>query len=156
MSEVKKSQKEPKKMSSYNPVNFLIVDDDQVSIMKIQRAIKKAKLGNPVFVAGDGIEALEILRGNLTRDRLAPPYIVTLDINMPRMDGHELLSEIREDPTLKNVVVFMLTTSDNAKDIEAAYDRHVAGYILKENSEFGLIEKISMIEKFSNLVVLPS
>lgn len=143
-------------MSNYQPVKFLIVDDDQVSVMKIQRAIKKAKLGNPVYIAGDGIEALEILRGDESHPRLAPPYIVTLDINMPRMDGHEFLREIRDDPMLKNVVVFVLTTSDSVKDIDAAYEQHVAGYILKENSEVGLIEKINMIESFANLVVLPT
>jgi len=139
----------------YEPVKFLIVDDDEVSIMKIKRAISKANLGNPVIVAMDGIEALEILRGDGGKDKLSHPYIVTLDINMPRMDGHQFLKEIRSDPVLQNVLVFVLTTSANEEDIAAAYEQHVAGYILKENSENGLIEKISMIENFTNLVVLP-
>ena len=139
----------------YEPVKFLIVDDDEVSIMKIKRAISKANLGNPVIVAMDGIEALDILRGDGGKDKLSQPYIVTLDINMPRMDGHQFLKEIRSDPILQNVVVFVLTTSANEEDIAAAYEQHVAGYILKENSENGLIEKISMIENFTNLVVLP-
>jgi len=139
----------------YEPVKFLIVDDDEVSIMKIKRAISKANLGNPVIVAMDGIEALDILRGDGGKDKLSRPYIVTLDINMPRMDGHQFLKEIRSDPILQNVVVFVLTTSANEEDIAAAYEQHVAGYILKENSENGLIEKISMIENFTNLVVLP-
>ena len=140
---------------NFEPVKFLIVDDDEVSIMKIKRVISKANLGNPVKVAMDGIEALDILRGDAGFERLTPPYIVTLDINMPRMDGHQFLEEIRKDELLKNVVVFILTTSDNDDDINAAYDKHVAGYILKENSENGLIEKINMIDDFSNLVVLP-
>ena len=140
----------------FEPVKFLIVDDDEVSVMKIMRAIKKASFANPVSVAKDGIEALEILRGDNDRDRLTPPYIVTLDINMPRMDGHEFLEEIRGDPTLRNVVVFVLTTSDNDLDISSAYDRNVAGYILKERSEESLLEKVNMIESFSNLVILPS
>ncbi|WP_083098259.1 response regulator [Pseudophaeobacter leonis] len=139
----------------FEPVKFLIVDDDEVSIMKIKRAIKKANLGNPVFVAMDGIEALEMLRGDAGQERITQPYIVTLDINMPRMDGHEFLKEIREDPNLHNVVVFVLTTSNSEADIQAAYEKNVAGYILKENSEYSLIEKINMLERFSNLVVLP-
>jgi CheY-like chemotaxis protein len=139
----------------FEPVKFLIVDDDEVSIMKIKRAIKKAHLGNPVFVAMDGSEALEMLRGDAGQERITQPYIVTLDINMPRMDGHEFLKEIREDPNLHNVVVFVLTTSNSETDIQAAYEKNVAGYILKENSEHSLIEKINLLERFSNLVVLP-
>ncbi|MFD1157808.1 response regulator [Roseovarius aestuarii] len=142
-------------MIDFEPVKFLIVDDDEVSVIKIKRAIAKAKLGNPVRVANDGIEALEILRGDGGQEKITPPYIVTLDINMPRMDGHEFLQEIRNDTRLKNVLVFVLTTSSNEADIRAAYDRNVAGYILKENSESDLIDKINMIENFSNLVVLP-
>lgn len=140
----------------FKPVKFLIVDDDEVSVMKIKRAISKAKFRNPVLVAKDGIEALQTLRGDEDHERITPPYIVTLDINMPRMDGHEFLTEIRGDPKLKNVVVFILTTSDNDKDIASAYDRNVAGYILKESSEESLLEKVAMIESFSNLVVLPT
>lgn len=139
----------------YEPVKFLIVDDDEVSIMKMMRAIKKGNFVNPVSIAKDGVEALEILRGDQNQARLTPPYIVTLDINMPRMDGHEFLREIRNDERLKNVVVFVLTTSDNNADIASAYDRNVAGYILKERSEESLLEKVSMIENFSNLVILP-
>ena len=124
--------------------------------MKVRRSIAKAKFSNPVLTARDGVEALEILRGNNEQDRLSPPYIVTLDINMPRMDGHEFLKEIRDDPSLKNVVVFILTTSDNQFDIDSAYDRNVAGYLVKESSEDNLQAKIAMIERFSSLVVLPS
>ncbi len=139
----------------FEPVKFLIVDDDEVSIMKIMRAIKKSNFANPVSVAKDGVEALEILRGDRNHERLTPPYIVTLDINMPRMDGHEFLEEIRSDDQLRNVVVFVLTTSDNENDISTAYDKNVAGYILKERSEESLLEKINMIESFSSLVILP-
>ena len=141
---------------NFEPVKFLIVDDDEVSVMKIMRAIKKANFANPVLVAKDGIEALEILRGDKDHERLTPPYIVTLDISMPRMDGHEFLQEIRGDERLKNVVVFVLTTSDNEVDISSAYDQNVAGYILKERSEESLLEKVSMIESFSSLVILPN
>ena len=141
---------------NFDPVKFLIVDDDDVSIMKVKRSIAKANFSNPVLTAQDGVEALEVLRGDEDKDRLSPPYIVTLDINMPRMDGHEFLREIRDDPSLKNVVVFILTTSDNQFDIDSAYDRNVAGYLVKEGAEDSLQEKIAMIERFSSLVVLPS
>lgn len=140
----------------FKVVRFLVIDDDQVSVMKIKRVLKKANLSNPVSVAQDGIEALELLRGSPESERLMQPYVVTLDINMPRMDGHEFLEEVRNDPSLRSVVIFVLTTSDNHSDVMAAYDKNIAGYILKENSENGLLEKINMIKDFTNLVVLPS
>lgn len=140
---------------SYEPVKFLIVDDDEVSVMKVKRVVNKAKLENPIAVAGDGIEALEILRADGGREVFAKPYLVFLDINMPRMDGHEFLAEVRSDPLLKNVLVFMLTTSDNAHDVDAAYGQNVAGYLLKDNTEHGLIEKINMVDAFSSMVVMP-
>lgn len=138
------------------PVKFLIVDDDDVSVMKVKRTISKAEFANPIIVARDGVEALEILRGQNNKDRLAPPYIVTLDINMPRMDGHEFLKEIRNDTSLKNVIIFILTTSDNKVDIDSAYDQNIAGYIVKERSEENLHDAMAMIEQFSRLVVLPN
>lgn len=138
------------------PVKFLIVDDDEVSVMKIQRVIAKARLQNPIFVAQDGLEALGILRGESGDSELTPPFIVTLDINMPRMDGHEFLCELRGDPKLSNVVVFVLTTSDSEKDVQTAYQRNIAGYLLKDAVEKDFQEKIMMIERFSNLVLLPS
>ena len=138
------------------PVKFLIVEDDEVSITKMKRTMARADIGNPSIFARDGIEALKILRGDCEGGRLAPPYIVTLDINMPRMDGHEFLRELRADAQLKNIVVFVLTTSDNQTDINAAYEMNVAGYILKDSPAEGLLAKLSMIESFAKLVVLPS
>ena len=139
----------------YEPVKFLIVDDDEVSQMKFQRALAKSKISNPTFFAADGIEALEILRGDTDQEKFAQPYIVTLDINMPRMDGHEFLAELRNDKDLRKVIVFVVTTSDNDVDVRSAYEQNVAGYILKEQSEECLLEKVCMLESFSNLIVLP-
>lgn len=139
----------------YDPVKFLIIDDDEVSRMKMQRALKKSKIENPAIYATDGVEALEILRGDTDNEELAQPYIVTLDINMPLMDGHEFLAELRGDENLKNVVVFILTTSDNDFDIRSSYNQNVAGYLLKDQSEEKLLEKVCMLESFSNCIVLP-
>lgn len=121
----------------------------------MQRAFKKSKIENPAVYATDGIEALEILRGDAENEGLARPYIVTLDINMSRMDGHEFLAELRSDENLRNVVVFILTTSDNDFDIRSSYDQNVAGYILKEQSEEKLLEKVCLLGSFSNCIVLP-
>ena len=110
---------------------------------------------NPIYVARDGIEALEILRGTAEVNQLEPPFIVTLDINMPRMNGLELLEQIRADPNLQEAVIFMLTTSDAQSDIDKAFGKNVAGYILKDNINSSLSDALRMINEYSKLSVLP-
>jgi len=136
-------------------VKFLIVDDDKVSVMSMQRTLKKLKIVNPVKVAKDGVEALEILHQEIAENDGLPPYIVTLDLNMPRMNGLEFLSEIRAHPELKKLVVFVLTTSDTPKDVTKAYENNVAGYVVKDNPSETLPKALDMIGAYSRLVELP-
>lgn len=137
------------------PIKFLLVDDDQISIMAIKRALKKLEFVNPIRVARDGIEALDILRGSETHPKLVPPYIITLDINMPRMNGLEFLDTIRADPSLRDAVVFILTTSDAKSDIVKAYGHNVAGYILKDNMNSSLEDALQMLGAYAKMVILP-
>ena len=139
----------------YDEVNILIVDDDDVCIMALKRAIKKMRLMNPVRVACDGVEALEILRGEGGHEKLQSPYIILLDINMPRMDGHEFMEEIRGDPYLKRSVVLILTTADAPDDVKRAYDKNVAGYVVKVDPYTSFKATFELIDKFSSLIVFP-
>lgn len=139
----------------YDLVTFLIVDDDEISVMSIKRAMKKLKIINPVRVAKDGIEALEHLRGAAGKDRVLPPYIVTLDLSMPRMGGLEFLEEVRTDPMLQRTVIFVLTTSDSPSDVASAYDKNIAGYIVKESAAESFAEALAVIDDYAKLVVLP-
>jgi CheY-like chemotaxis protein len=121
----------PKGENMRNPaVNVLLIEDDDTEA--VQRAFDKAKIANAITVAADGVEALKILRGEDGYGRLSRPYIILLDIQMPRMNGIDFLHTIRRDPELKSSVVFVLTTSDNQEDMEAAYSEQVAGYFLKK------------------------
>ena len=115
------------------PINILIVDDNEIDIEAVQRAIKKAYITNPLHKASDGVEALEMLCGQNGRIKLTQPCIILLDINMPRMDGITLLGKLRNHETLKQNIVFMLTTSARNKDLMQTYDLSIAGYIVKEN-----------------------
>lgn len=141
---------------NFQSVQFLIVDDDEISVMAIQRAMKKLKIVNPVQVAKDGIEALEFLRGTADKDKVIPPYIITLDLNMPRMGGLEFLEELRRDPMLQRAIVFVLTTSDSPQEVSSAYDKNIAGYIVKESASESFAEALKMIDEYANLVVLPN
>lgn len=81
-------------------IRILLVEDDEVDVLAIQRALKKKRVVNALAVAKDGIEALEILRGENGHQVLPRPHIILLDLNMPRMNGLEFLEVIRADPTL--------------------------------------------------------
>lgn len=137
------------------PVTFLIVDDDQVSIMAIKRALKKLRILNPILVAHDGREALSVLRCAHAKHGKLPPFLVTLDINMPRMNGFEFLEELRKDEALHRAVIFVLSTSDTPKDIAQAYDSNIAGYIVKDNLGDSFLRALDMIDSFSKVVELP-
>lgn len=102
--------------------DILLVEDDSVDIMNVQRSFERNNIHNKLHIARDGIEALMVLRGDHV-DKIEPlPKVVLLDINMPRMNGIEFLQEIRKDPKLKSLSVFILTTSNYDKDRCQAYN----------------------------------
>lgn len=136
-------------------VKFLLVDDDEIDVMAIQRAFRKLRLANEIVVARDGLEALDILRGENGQDRLEPPYLILLDLNMPRMNGLEFLDAMRKDPDLKSSLVFVLTTSTADQDRVAAYDKHVAGYIVKARTESSFTEALEMIDHYWRVIEFP-
>ena len=89
-------------MSDNRTVNILLVEDDEIDAEALQRSFAKHKIANPITVAKDGLEALQILRGADDREPFASPYIILLDLNMPRMNGIEFLEAIRADDELRN------------------------------------------------------
>ncbi|WP_299676393.1 response regulator [uncultured Roseobacter sp.] len=143
--------------NSTKEATFLLVDDDDISIMAMKRALKKLKIVNRVRVAKDGQDALEILNdaAEAAEGRL-PPFIVTLDLNMPRMNGLEFLEAVRADPRLHRLVVFVFTTSDMPDDIQSAYSRNVAGYLVKDNPRETFARALDMLESYSRIVELPA
>jgi len=134
-----------------NRPTIMIVDDDEVAVMAVRRAIKRHGLPNPTVEARDGLEALERLRAGIRR-----PYLILLDINMPRMTGLELLATIRADDELTDSVVFIMTTSDSPRDVSEAYRLHAAGYIRKEEAYRSISEAVSMLDVYFGLVTLPT
>ena len=111
-------------------VHVLLVEDDEIDAEQMVRSFRKLKIGNPITIVENGYEALNVLRGEGGYARLPRPYIILLDINMPRMNGLEFLRAIRQDEELQRSIVFVLTTSKNEEDIVAAYSAQVAGYFL--------------------------
>ncbi|ESE39778.1 response regulator [Shewanella decolorationis] len=137
----------------YKQVTILLVDDDDVDYMAVQRAMKQLRLLNPLVRARDGLEALTILTHS---DAIKGSYLILLDLNMPRMNGFEFLEHIRSDPTLSSSVVFMLTTSSTDEDRMKAYSHHVAGYMVKTDIKDGFHNIFNMLEGYWRIVELPS
>ena len=136
------------------PVTLFVVDDDEVDRETIVRSVEDMGLDNPVRTARDGEEALAILRGD-GAEPLRGQYLILLDLNMPRMNGIEFLEEIRRDPDLHRAIVFVLTTSNAENDRMAAYDRNVAGYMLKARAGLEFERVISLINQYERNVEFP-
>jgi CheY-like chemotaxis protein len=133
-------------------LNILLVDDDEVDVMTVKRAFAKANITNPMFVATNGIEALELLRSTSMPARRR---IILLDLNMPRMNGIEFLRELRGDPALALTTVIVLTTSNEDRDRVEAYRLNVAGYLLKPVTFTTFAEVMATLNKYWTLQELP-
>jgi len=136
---------------NYKEVTLLVVDDDDIDAIALERALRKLRLLNTLHRARDGLEALALLRSGV----ISPPYIILLDLNMPRMNGLEFLEALRADPILTHAVVFVLTTSKSDEDLVAAYRKHVAGYVFKQHMDRDFLEVIGLIEHYWRIVELP-
>jgi CheY-like chemotaxis protein len=133
-------------------LNILLVEDDQIDVMNVKRAFTKSHILNPLFVAADGLEALQKLRGGLIP---SGRRLILLDLNMPRMNGIEFLREIRNDPELAPTPVVVLTTSNDERDKVEAYDLNVAGYLLKPVEFVNFCELMVTLNKYWTLVEMP-
>lgn len=136
-------------------ISILLVDDNEIDVMAFERGLKKNRIENNFVVADHGKEALEILRGTHASKQIEPPYIIFLDLNMPVMNGHEFLDEMRADPELASSVVFVLTTSDLPSDVRTAYQSHVAGYILKSDVGKTCANLHELMQSYWRIVMLP-
>jgi len=139
------------------PLNILLAEDDELDVMNVQRAFRKNNIVNPLHVASNGVEALEMLRGRNGEPPVVPDdrRLILLDLNMPRMGGIEFLRELRADPNLRHITVVVLTTSDEERDKVDAYDMNVAGYILKPVTLSAFVEIMATLNKYWTVNELP-
>jgi CheY-like chemotaxis protein len=127
----------------------LLVEDDPNDVELVQKAFHDGNLANPVIVARDGVEALKFLRQNgNTGHGAATPVVVLMDIKMPRMNGLELLKEIRNDPRLKLIPAVIMTSSRASPDLDKAYKLGVNAYVVKPVDFRDFVEAIKVVGKF--------
>jgi CheY-like chemotaxis protein len=118
-------------LSSPPTPTILLVEDDQMDVMNVQRELRKQNITVPLTHARNGREALNMLRGENGETKIVHPSLVMLDLNMPRLNGLELLKILRSDPEFSDLNVFIMTTSDLDVDRLGASGLGISGYIIK-------------------------
>ena len=136
-------------------VRILLVEDDKIDQKAFLRTLRKLKVSNPVHVANDGQEAWEMMSGENGREKLQRPYMTILDINMPRMNGLELLQKVRSDESLRDSIVFVLTTSNDEQDKFEAFNLNVAGYMLKIDMGNSFFRAVELVDNYWRVVEFP-
>ena len=127
-------------------LTILLIEDDEVDVLNVRRAFKIAGIESELLVAGNGLEAMRVLRQN-------PPsksrrMVLMTDLNMPQMDGLELMREIRQDANLRRLPVVVLTTSDRPSDRQAAFDLYAAGYLVKPTKPQALVDVVKRVQEY--------
>jgi CheY-like chemotaxis protein len=138
------------------PVEILLVEDNPGDVRLTREALKDARVINNLQVAADGVEAMAFLKRQGGYENAIRPDLILLDLNLPKKDGREVLSEIKADTSLRRIPVVILTTSKAEEDVLKTYDLHANCYITKPVDLEKFIEVISAIEDFwLSIVILP-
>ncbi len=137
-------------------VDILLVEDNPGDVRLTKEALKDAKVLNEIYVAKDGVEAMDFLNKKEKFAKAPIPDMILLDLNLPRKDGREVLAEIKKDPKLKHIPVIVLTTSKADEDIIKSYNLHANAYITKPVDLNRFVEIIHTLEEFwFTIVKLP-
>ncbi|WP_013334672.1 response regulator [Gloeothece verrucosa] len=137
-------------------IHFLLVEDDEVDVLKVKRAFRNNHITHPLYIAKNGKEALFWLRSKNGKPPIVPQHglLTLLDLNMPEMTGIEFLQELRSDVNLKKIPVIVLTVSESEQDLLKAYNLNVAGYILKSMTFESFSQAIITINNYWSLNLL--
>ena len=136
-------------MQQHRPI--LLVEDDMVDILTVERAMAEIGLNNPLQVVANGMEALEYLDNRENE----VPCMILLDLNMPRMTGLEFLQELESRREIKKFPVIVLTTSNENRDVSRSFQYGVAGYIVKPLDYKQFVETVKMISSYWNTSLIP-
>lgn len=140
------------KEKNSNEVTLFLIEDDDIDAMSIKREFKARRIANPIIRAKDGVDAFELLEsGQINR-----PFVILLDLQMPRMGGLEFLTKLRANIKYKDSVVFVLTTSEDEQDIFDSYQLNIAGYFVKDEVGVGFIGIVDILDGYWKVVHLPT
>jgi CheY-like chemotaxis protein len=135
------------------PIEVLLVEDDPGDVLLIREAFADNKVANRLHVVSDGVEALAFMRREGEHADVPRPDLVLLDLNLPRMDGREVLAEVKGDEALRTIPVVVLTTSAAEEDVLRSYDLHANAYVTKPVDFDRFIGVVRQIDQFFVSVV---
>ncbi|WP_181776590.1 response regulator [Amycolatopsis pittospori] len=138
---------------SMEPINILLVEDDPGDVLMTQEAFEHHKIRNTLSVVSDGEQALQFLRREAPYEDALRPGLILLDLNLPRKDGRQVLSEVKQSEELRSIPVVVLTTSEAEEDILRSYDLHANAYVTKPVDFDRFIEVVRQIDNFFVTVV---
>lgn len=137
----------------HQPINVLLVEDDPGDVLMTREAFEDNKVANNLHVVSDGVKALEFLRQEGEFADAPTPDLILLDLNLPRMDGREVLSAVKDDERLRMIPVVVLTTSESQEDVLRSYSLHANAYVTKPVDFDRFIEVVRQIDEFFVSVV---
>jgi CheY-like chemotaxis protein len=134
-------------------IHVLLVEDDPGDVLMTREAFEDHKVANTLHVVGDGVEALQFLRHEGAYADVPTPDLVLLDLNLPRMDGREVLAQLKSDPELCRIPVVVLTTSEAEEDVLRSYSLHANAYVTKPVDFDRFVQVVQQIDEFFVSVV---
>jgi CheY-like chemotaxis protein len=137
-------------------IDILLVEDDPGDVVLTKEALNGSKLTNVVHVAENGELAMKFLRREAPYEDAPRPDLILLDLNLPRMDGREVLAAIKEDPDYRRIPVVVLTTSEAEEDIVRSYDLHANAYVTKPVHFDRFMEVVRQVDEFFITIVKPA
>ena len=135
-------------MPDTKAIDVLLVEDDPGDVLMTQEAFSDNKLRNRLWVVADGVEALQFLRKEGAHAEAPTPDLVLLDLNLPRMDGREVLEAVKSDERLRKIPVVVLTTSEAEEDVVRSYSLHANAYVTKPVDFDRSIDVVRQIDEF--------
>lgn len=144
-------------LDNLQPIRILLVEDSPTDAELTKKAFSRGRLNNVLYHVRDGVESMAFLRQEPPYEQAPRPDVILLDLNMPRMDGREVLKAVKEDEELRSVPVVVLTTSSEEGDVVSAYEAHTNAYIVKPVDLRKFFSVVEQIDQFWFQVVrLPS
>jgi len=135
-------------MADIKPIEILLVEDNPGDARLVARALREAKLLNRLRLATDGAEALMILRRQHPHTAVPRPGLILLDLNLPKMNGFQVLAELKHDPDLRRIPVVILTSSETEQDVLRSYDLHANCYVSKPLSVDRFVSVVLSLHSF--------
>lgn len=143
-------------MNPMEKVTIVIVDDDDGHALLIQRNLKESGINNPICRLTDGQAALDFFQNKTSAEfRAGYPYLLLLDIRMPKIDGVEVLRNLKSDAVLRTIPVIMLTTTDDPRDIQRCHELGCNNYLVKPVLFDDFVESLRRLGLFLNVVQVP-